>query len=49
MERINAMVSNESKSFLLQYQTCGGYRKIDDALDALIKEHHESSKPNVTA
>jgi hypothetical protein len=38
MQRLNIMVSDESKAILKKYQHAKGFAKLDDALDALIKE-----------
>lgn len=38
MQRINVMISDESKAILLKYQDEKKLSKQDDALDMLIKE-----------
>lgn len=38
MQRINVMISDESKAILLKYQEKNKHSKLDDALDMLIKE-----------
>jgi hypothetical protein len=39
MQRINVMVSDESKAILVKYQETNGHHKLDDALDTFLKEH----------
>jgi hypothetical protein len=38
MQRINVMISDESKAILLKFQEKYRYGKLDDALDMFIKE-----------
>ena len=41
MQRINVMISDESKAILVEFQEERKFGKQDDALDALIKEYNE--------
>ena len=44
MQRINVMISDESKAILYRYQEKKRFSKMDDALDAFIKEGEKAEE-----
>jgi hypothetical protein len=44
MQRINVMISDESKAVLMKYQKKKKLGKQDDALDGLIKDYDKTER-----
>ena len=41
MKRVNASLEDETHEILQRYQKEHGYRSLDQALNAMIKEHEQ--------